>query len=183
MIITAFGVLSFTSMVGPKTTVTMPTSAGNGPSGNAAIGAPPPPLKGTKKLAAEKSITNLDSAFDASPRIDSDIVVYRGMNMTNFTNDKGNLSTLMTDKGVVSTSLDFDVGRKFAKANPTGNMAVMEITIPKGTKAIVPNSALTKFTEFRSERELMLPPGSSFRLISFKKRKGVNVLQAELVAG
>lgn len=113
---------------------------------------------------ARKASKDLHSAIRKAPPLPEPMTVYRGFSADQF----GDLTPgqVLQDKGFVSTSLTPDVGSVGKASKP----ATAEITLPKGTKAAAGSS-----------RELVLPPGSRFRVASVTSRKGVPHVRLELI--
>lgn len=114
---------------------------------------------------ARKASIALKKAIAKAPPLPEDITVYRGFSADQF----GELQSGMTikDKGFVSTSLTSkDVGSVGKAKSP----AVATIKIPKGFKVGAGTA-----------RELIIPPGSSFRVGSVTKKGGVTHVELELV--
>lgn len=106
-------------------------------------------------MRAEKASKDLTAAIRKAPPLERDVTVYRGFSADQF----GDLrpGSLITDKGFTSTSLTNDVQAVGRARKP----ATAEITLPKGTRAGAGSS-----------RELILSPGSTFRVISATTRGG-----------
>ena len=135
--------------------------------------------KGSKR--AESRVENLNSAFDKTPPLQEDVVLYRGLNVGRFTDKNGTMPGQITDKGFVSTSLNVGIANSFSEGRPKG--AVMEIKVPKGTRVLSVN-AIQGFSG--DEREFILSPSSTFKILSSSRRKGLTgidttFIQAELV--
>lgn len=113
---------------------------------------------------ARKASKDLTAAIRAAPPLKEDTTVFRGFSADQF----GKLSEgqKIMDKGFVSTSLTDDAGA-VGKAK---SKATAEITLPAGTRAGA-----------GSARELILPPGSSFRVTSVTTRGGAPHVMMEYV--
>ncbi|RCG31977.1 hypothetical protein DQ384_05390 [Sphaerisporangium album] len=113
---------------------------------------------------ARKASTALKSAIKKAPPLVEPMTVYRGFGANQF----GDLEPgqVLSDKGFVSTSITPDVGA-VGKAT---KQATAEITLPEGTKAAA-----------GSARELVLPPGSKFRVLDVSDRSGVPHVRMELI--
>jgi hypothetical protein len=113
---------------------------------------------------ARQASKGLAGAIAKAPPLPRDTTVYRGFDAGQF----GDLTPgkVITDKGFTSVSVNNDagaVGRATSKAQAV-------ITLPAGTRAAA-----------GSVRELVLPPGSSFRVVSAQKRGKVTHVRLELV--
>lgn len=113
---------------------------------------------------ARKASKDLASAIRKAPPLEEPMTVYRGFSADQF----GDLSPGMElkDKAFVSTSLTPDVAAVGRATRP----ATAEIVLPKGAKAAAGSS-----------RELVLPPGSKFRVVETSTRKGIPHVKLELV--
>jgi hypothetical protein len=113
---------------------------------------------------ARAANTALKQAINDAPPIDHDITVYRGFDANQF----GDLTVgkTVTDKGFTSTSLTDDAGA----VGKAGSKGQATIVLPKGTKAAA-----------GSTRELILPPGSTFRVTKVTKRGGTTYVEMEYV--
>ena len=106
---------------------------------------------------ARKASKDLTAAIRKAPPLPGKLTVYRGFSADQFGDLKP--GAVITDKGFTSTSLTKDVA-------PVGRAkvpATAEIRLPAGTKAGAGAS-----------RELILPPGSSFSVVS-TSGKGKNL--------
>lgn len=113
---------------------------------------------------AEKASRDLTAAIRKAPPLEHDLTVYRGLSAGQFGDLKP--GSVITDKGFTSTSLTDDVQAVGRASKP----ATAEIVLPKGTKAGA-----------GSARELILAPGSKFRVASVGRKGGVMHLKLELV--
>jgi hypothetical protein len=118
----------------------------------------------------DSRIAELDKLVELSPALTEDTVVYRGVGIA-FAGDlegKG-VGASFTDNGFTSASLDRGIAAGFP-SQPTGN--VMEIVVPRGTKAIVPSRFFSEKmvgdTDLRKEQELILGRGTSFEILSIE---------------
>jgi hypothetical protein len=112
---------------------------------------------------AREASRRLAGAIGSAPPLKEPIVVHRGFSADQF----GELrpGQIIQDKGFTSTSLTPDVSAVGRATMP----GVSRITLPAGTKAGA-----------GSARELILPPGSKFRVISVKPGKVPHV-ELELI--
>jgi hypothetical protein len=106
-----------------------------------------------------ESIRSLDSAIDKG-EIDRDVVLYRGTNMADA--DNLHAGDVLSDEGYVSTSALERVasGEVFCQPHEPGAV-LMEIEVPRGSRAAFPETLI----DF-GESEVLLPRGSSFRVLS-----------------
>lgn len=113
---------------------------------------------------ARKASKDLAAAIRKAPPLEEPMTVFRGFSADQF----GDLEPGMQlkDKGFVSTSLTPDVAAVGRASRP----ATAEIVLPAGTKAAA-----------GSAREMVLPPGSKFRVLSVTTRKGVPHVRMELM--
>lgn len=113
---------------------------------------------------AKKSSADLKKAINKAPPLDEAMVVHRGFSADQFDNLVP--GTPISDKGFTSTSLTDDagaVGRATSAATAT-------ILLPPGTKAAA-----------GSQRELILPPGSRFNVVSVTKKGKKTHVEMELI--
>ena len=115
-----------------------------------------------EKVQQKKAVAALDKAMQRGA-VPEDTVVYRGVK-TQAMVSKLKVGDEFQDHGFVSTSLHKKVGEKFGKE------AVIEITVPKGAKAIAFDSVFTG--GHMGEHELLLPRGSKFKVTDVSRRKG-----------
>lgn len=113
---------------------------------------------------AGKASKDLTAAIRKAPPLEHDLTVYRGFSAGQFGDLKP--GSVITDKGFTSTSLTDDVGAVGRASKP----ATAEIVLPKGTRAGA-----------GSARELILPPGSSFRVAGVGRKGGVMHVKLELI--
>jgi hypothetical protein len=115
----------------------------------------------------------MDSAI-ARAAIPRDMIVYRGFRR-NVVNELEPGDTF-TDNGFSSSTLAETVAReRFAY----GGGAIFQFVARKGTPAIYLDDLL-KFP--RSELEILLPRGASFRILSKQIRRGITYFATELIA-
>jgi hypothetical protein len=118
----------------------------------------------------DNKVASLDRLVEISPALPEDTVVYRGIGgaFAMELDNKG-VGATFTDNGFTSVSLDRSIARGFP-SRPSGN--VMEIVLPKGTKAINPSKFFTSGkiggTELRREKELILGRGTTFEILSIE---------------
>lgn len=117
-----------------------------------------PRLRAGKSVAREdkQDVAVMDAAFQRA-KTTSDITVYRGVG-GDFIN-KLTKGVSFTDGGFVSTTSSQSMADGFARGDQE---AVMEIRVPKGSKAI----SVTDISQFsKTEKEIVLNRGAKFRVI------------------
>lgn len=118
-------------------------------------------LRTGKKLSkANQDVVNkLNEAF-AQPeaKANENFTVYRGITSTQL--QHLTMGSTMTDKGFVSTSSDVNEAKKFA--GTAG--ALMEIRVKKGQPAM----SVKDTSVYPSEKEVMLPANTSFKVVGKK---------------
>ena len=102
----------------------------------------------------------LDSMIESAPPLKHNIQVLRGVDYSDdvFGPVGSMTGKVFSDKGFVSTTTDDKVQKRFSMAN---NSAAMKIKVPAGTRAIS-----LGFGGDKREREILLPRGSRFKVIS-----------------
>jgi ADP-ribosyltransferase exoenzyme len=111
------------------------------------------------------TIADLDKTL-AKTSVDRNLITYRGFSsqeiIDNFDRLRG---TIFPDKGFVSTSLDREIGDKFARwAREDEQIPIIaEIRVPKGSRGAYMGGLLKL-----SEAELLLPRDTKFRVIDTK---------------
>jgi hypothetical protein len=102
-------------------------------------------------------VFDLDSAIKNAPPLSNDAVVYRGLKA------RLNLKAgdIFTDAGFVSTSFDENVAKKFKGLSGT----VVEMRIPKGSRALVMRSADDRNLRYNQEQELLFGRDRQFRVV------------------
>jgi len=111
--------------------------------------------------AHKEAIVNMDKAFDTFPRVPKTIRVTRSV--ADNVLDKMTPGTVFRDDGYVSTTIS---GMSMSK---------MQIKVPKGSKGIY----VSEISNFSSERELLFPRGSRFKVLT--KDKNTNRVVVELL--
>ncbi len=131
------------------------------------------------KERIEKSIDTLDKHIAKTEPLQQDLVVFRGVDdqgvsaMGLASPAKG---AVLEDKGFMSTSLIKSNAAEFAG----GQGAVLQITVPKGTKVLSVNAA-TNNNNLANEHEFIVPRGSAMVITGSSMVDGINVIQAELI--
>jgi hypothetical protein len=114
-------------------------------------------------------ISNIDKAFEHSPKLSEDIIVYRGLNMPFIKDTKRNTQLLLGQykgkyKGFISTSLDKFSSEMFTFSNTkTPRCCIFKIIVPKGKKCLF----LKSISDFEAEDEILLPRNSLISIVSF----------------
>ena len=115
----------------------------------------------------DSRVTQLDKLVELSPPLSEETTVYRGIG-TPFARELETVGVggSFTDRGFTSVSTDRGIATGFP-SNPTGN--VIEIVLPKGTKAIVPSRFFSErtvgTTDLVQEKELILGRGTTFEIL------------------
>jgi hypothetical protein len=104
------------------------------------------------------TIKNLEEMFDNSPPLTKDMIVYRGLDITEF--QKINFEL----KKLVSTTLNSDETIGFMKRPE--DFYLLEIKLPAGIKFLA--VSLPEFSHPELD-EILLPPGGTFNVISEEK--------------
>lgn len=116
----------------------------------------------------------LDSLFENVPLLVEPLVVFRGGGRQLAQVSTG---TIFSDKAFVSTSSSKELASSFVRAKG----ALLKIVIPKGSK-VVP---LPHMTQLLSEREILLPRNSRFRVVATQpaiiRGRPVTYVEAELL--
>lgn len=118
-------------------------------------------------MTADEAVSRMDEAFRATPPVKKTITTFRGVK------DAGKLfgkpgertGQEFTDDGFSSTSTSARVGAWFGQASAQPGMALLSITVPKGTKAVNPDD-VGLFGDMA--REIILNRGSRYKVVSDK---------------
>jgi hypothetical protein len=113
-------------------------------------------------------ISNIDKAFEHSPKLTEDIIVYRGLNMPFIKDTRRNTQLILGQykgkyKGFISTSADKSSTEMFTYDNKTPKCCIFKITVPKGKKCLF----LRSISNFEAEEEILLPRDSVISIVSF----------------
>ncbi len=120
----------------------------------------------TKDLARAKDASkHLSAAIDKAPPLKEPLTVFRGFSAGQF--GKLTPGAKITDKAFVSTALTKAQAGSFVSR---GDQAIAKITLPAGTKAAA-----------GSVKELILPPNTSFRVLSVSKSGKVTNVELEAI--
>lgn len=117
-------------------------------------------------------IDAIDSAL-AKSSVPKDVAVFRGLlssataRFANLKSPNDLVGKIITDSGFISTSLDPLIAVGFAAAPSTGTVAgtVFELRVPKGSRG----AYLGGYDFAKGEKELLLPRGSKFRVVQYKR--------------
>jgi hypothetical protein len=118
-----------------------------------------------------------------------DIVVYRGITAKDTPYENIKVGDIVEEKGFVSTSKSQGVSNKsgFLGQTEKFNPTVFKIQLPKGLSGLDIESAYNKFASNPSkyyatlEKEVLLPPGIKFEVVSIKQTEFSNGLQGPYV--
>jgi DNA polymerase III epsilon subunit-like protein len=116
----------------------------------------------------------LDKVFDNAPTLPEDVVLYRGVSSA-YADEliaSYDVGDMFTDLGYSSTSISRQEIGSFAKYSSGESAVTLEIVAPKGTKGVYLNSFLGNSSQYKSELEVLLDRGTTFRVIS--RTEGVN---------
>jgi ADP-ribosyltransferase exoenzyme len=126
----------------------------------------------SKALAAGKQFA---AAYERNAvPLNKNLTTYRGVSGGAFANLKA--GDIFVDKGIVSTSADkswaqqFTKGKTVSAAERAKGGILIEVRIPKGTKVVSGRSD-------SKEQEMVLRPGSKFRVVSRSEKQMVIELQ------
>lgn len=126
----------------------------------------------------KETITNLDSAIKNAPAMTESTVTYRGIWGQDAVRTFGSMKPgdTYTDNGYISTSLNLQIARNFARADKANPGVVLEIINPAGTQGLFPLAArvevVPQYATPLSENEWLLPRGTTFEVIEVN---GTNV--------
>jgi hypothetical protein len=114
----------------------------------------------------------LGRVIDESGPLPVDVRLYRGVSLT--PEQLGlKVGSVYADPGFVSTTASRTLAGKYAKSGGT----VFEIYTPAGSKAL----SIGTQAVIKSEQEVLMGPGSTFKVLSIKQRG--NGWLVELLAG
>ena len=121
----------------------------------------------------KKQVALMGGAFKAAGPTSRPVTVYRGMTVPDATP-----GATWTDKTPVSTSTDRAIGDQFRRYAESGQAKLVRITVPAGSSAISMMNLLGKQApQAVEEKEILLPPGSRFRVTAASG----NIVEAELL--
>lgn len=107
------------------------------------------------------SIKLIDKAFENSPPLAQDVVVYRGIRSSY------QIEGEFVEKAFTSTSVNLSIALEF---NNNSKCCIFKINVPKGKKVL----PLVNCSENASELEVLLPKNSSFKITSVVHDKETN---------
>lgn len=114
------------------------------------------------------NVLNLVKSYYMASTLENPIIVIRGAGSNKLIQDKI-AGDYVIDAGFFSASISVEVATGFADKNGMfGNFYL--IYIPKGLKGIY----MARMSEFPTEMEFLLPPGSIFKIISIENRTTID---------
>jgi len=116
----------------------------------------------------KKTVAQMDEVF-ASASTEKAIKVYRGLD-DDFANQLSEGASF-TDGGFVSTTSEKSIASEFSGKSKT----VMEINVPKGSKAI----SVAGVSEYENEQEVLLNRGGSFKVTGISEADGKRIVHVE----
>jgi phage portal protein BeeE len=130
-------------------------------------------LRKGKELSEDDQydLPHIDSAISKATGFTEDVNVYRGMNVSPSKLTEG---TTFEDKGFISTSTDRKIANLYA------DKCMVQIVIPKGSKCL-PLSSKISDSDSKREKEVMLPRGSKFRVVSAGEKITINSSKTTLI--
>ena len=131
----------------------------------------------------KKRVMALDEAI-AAYKLPKEIVVYRGASLPSKIAGTLAKGKTFADAAYVSTSQSRSLIDKFMNECPTCGKSgyekiMLRIKLPKGSAAAPMQIAAA--TEWRKEREMLLPRKSRFKIIDIKQDKGFKIIDAVVV--
>lgn len=131
-------------------------------------------ITGMPKARAESTLRGLDGAFKKA-KLDADATVYRGIrDPSMFGADGPRVGTRFRDDAYTSTTLHRPVAESFARDGG----AVLEVRLPKGSRAIYADSATRLSGD--SEYEMIVDRGGSYRVTGSRSEGGRTIFEAVL---
>ena len=130
------------------------------------------------KKEAVDIIDSLDDLFDKAPKIEKDIVVYRGIHSqySDFLMRSYEVGDAFIDDAYISTSLNKELAREWADTvdadfEPTDDVKtppklLLEIVVPAGTRGVYVPGYLGGSADYDEEYEILLDRGTTFVVIS-----------------
>lgn len=107
------------------------------------------------------SIKLIDKAFENSPPLTQDVVVYRGIRSSY------QIEGEFVEKAFTSTSVNLSIALEF---NNNSKCCIFKINVPKGKKVL----PLVNCSENASELEVLLPKNSTFKIKTVVHDKDIN---------
>lgn len=159
----------------PKASLTRYIQSGNGAINGLLRGVSRHTLDGTEP----NEIRALDNLFDNTPPLPK-MTVYRGLTVNGVKRLTGNgelvdaIGTVVSDPAFISTSKDKEVAQDFStniSADAHGMRGFMTISLPKGSNGVnVARTINSKSGWDATEKEILLPRGSKFRITAINVR-------------
>jgi len=131
-----------------------------------------------EKEKVQATITQLDSAIANAPKLQQNTLSYRGIWGQDAVQAFAKLKPgdTYTDNGYISTSLNLQIARNFARADKANPGVVLEIVNPAGTQGLFPLASRVEISPQYatpiSENEWLLPRGTTFKVLEVN---GTNV--------
>jgi hypothetical protein len=130
-----------------------------------------------EQVQAQQVINHLDEVITQAPKLAKDTLTYRGIwgqkETAFFTGLKP--GDTFTDSAFVSTSLNEQIAKNFARYDKANGGVILEIVNPKGTTGVFPIAQRVTVTEkqvaVNSENEWLLPRNTKFEVISVDGRR------------
>lgn len=123
---------------------------------------------GKPSASVRETASKLNELIDKTPGISKATTVYRGIEDGEFAKQILSLKPgdTLTDKGFVSTSNSKDFASQFNEIMGHSTGALIEMTLPEGTKGLDMQHYWSDFPDAERNHEFLLPSGSSFRVDS-----------------
>jgi hypothetical protein len=131
-----------------------------------------------EKKEAVDVINSLDDLFDKAPKIEKDVVLYRGIHSqySDFLMRSYEVGDAFIDDAYISTSLNKELAQEWADTvdadfEPTDGMKtppklLLEIVVPAGTRGVYVPGYLGGSADYDEEYEILLDRGTKFVVIS-----------------
>ena len=135
-------------------------------------------------------IKEMDAVIDRSPPLPSDFVVYRGVGFEGakalgMSDSLGwdvkseTVGKVLVDPAFISTSLAFSSAEGFAG----GSRTVLEITVPKGSKALSMAVAENNTgDQYKFEYEMLLPRSSAMVVTGSRQEGNITIVEAKVMS-
>lgn len=120
--------------------------------------------KEEKSSYIQEIISFMDKAMKKTSTTE-DIIAYRGVSSKVF--DKLEIGAIIKDNGFTSTTTKLNIAKSFAStsaASSNGESLVMEVRIPKGSRAV----SVLKYTTHKNEEEILIDRDSEYRVADIK---------------
>lgn len=111
-----------------------------------------------------KKAALIDKAFEHTPPLKGEEIVYRGFNPPKAMMEQLVKGAVIEDRGFMSTTIDRNVAKNFGST-------VMTIRVPKGAKAINIREHI-QGTTADHEKEMLLPRGTKLQITHVKQEAG-----------